>query len=524
MNLSKHDAYLREWQSQEAAAERMLPLVGSLYRDKNVVTTVYGRSLVHCTAIDILKAHRFARHTLDNELSVARFPAPAGGHQPAGPGSGAHRPGQAGLPLLLRGRRPVRGGLRPPGAGPGQHRSRSHPGRAAGHRPLRVRPHRAPADPHPHREGRQRREVPAQGRGGAQRRRRRPRQARQPAAARFGARALQRHHHHRRGRERHHRQRQHDPHHLRGQPGERGLRPVRHPQRHPHRQYRQVAGPGRAGQAPPGRGHRPGPPDRPRQGGHPQRGGGRQRRPDLRPRAGLLRRQLHHQRHRAGAQGPQRPLRHHPRPHRDLPLLHQRPEPHRQLPQGLPPGPERAPEHGHHRDRRRQGGGQGHPGPGREAHRQRHPGAHPQRLPGHPQPGAGPAGRRRRDQRLPAGHVPGFAPPEPDRLHPLAGSGLQRFRRLPPRRRGGLPGDHRRRQPLRAVRSGTTTSSATAARWSGWSRRWPGWSCRCCPSRPGSPGRTARRDPRNRHAAGARPGWRGSWPRDPAPAPAPSRR
>jgi glyceraldehyde 3-phosphate dehydrogenase len=71
MDGSKRDNYLKEWQAQEASAERMLPVIGSLYRDKNVVTTVYGRSLVHCTAIDILKAHRFARHTLDNELSVS---------------------------------------------------------------------------------------------------------------------------------------------------------------------------------------------------------------------------------------------------------------------------------------------------------------------------------------------------------------------------------------------------------------------------------------------------------------------
>lgn len=71
MTNSKQDQYLKEWQAQEAFAERMLPVIGSLYRDKNVVTSVYGRSLVHCTAIDILKAHRFARHTLDNELSVS---------------------------------------------------------------------------------------------------------------------------------------------------------------------------------------------------------------------------------------------------------------------------------------------------------------------------------------------------------------------------------------------------------------------------------------------------------------------
>jgi len=71
MNSPKQDSYLKDWQAQEATAERMLPVLGSLYRDKNIVLTVYGRSLVNSTAIDILKAHRFARQILDNELSVA---------------------------------------------------------------------------------------------------------------------------------------------------------------------------------------------------------------------------------------------------------------------------------------------------------------------------------------------------------------------------------------------------------------------------------------------------------------------
>ena len=70
MNTSKQDSYLKDWQPQEATAERMLPILGSLYRDKNIVVSVYGRSLVNSTAIDILKAHRFARQILDNELSV----------------------------------------------------------------------------------------------------------------------------------------------------------------------------------------------------------------------------------------------------------------------------------------------------------------------------------------------------------------------------------------------------------------------------------------------------------------------
>ena len=66
----KQVEHLKEWQGQEELAERMLPLVGKLYRDHNVVTNVYGRSLVHCATIDILKAHRFARLILDHELSV----------------------------------------------------------------------------------------------------------------------------------------------------------------------------------------------------------------------------------------------------------------------------------------------------------------------------------------------------------------------------------------------------------------------------------------------------------------------
>ena len=70
MNNRKQVEYLKEWQSLEEFAELMLPLIGRLYRDNNIVTTVYGRSLVHSSTIEILKAHRFARQVLDRELSV----------------------------------------------------------------------------------------------------------------------------------------------------------------------------------------------------------------------------------------------------------------------------------------------------------------------------------------------------------------------------------------------------------------------------------------------------------------------
>jgi len=70
MDNLKQENYLKEWRHLEDLAEQMLPMIGRLYRDRNIVTTVYGRPLVNSTSIDILKAHRFARLILDNELSV----------------------------------------------------------------------------------------------------------------------------------------------------------------------------------------------------------------------------------------------------------------------------------------------------------------------------------------------------------------------------------------------------------------------------------------------------------------------
>lgn len=70
MNNQKQELYLKDWQSHEECAEQMLPMIGRLYRDHNIVTTVYGRTLVNSATIDILKTHRFARLILDSELTV----------------------------------------------------------------------------------------------------------------------------------------------------------------------------------------------------------------------------------------------------------------------------------------------------------------------------------------------------------------------------------------------------------------------------------------------------------------------
>ncbi len=67
---NKTDEYFKEWKDREAIAEAMLPLIGKLYRDHEVVCTVFDRSLAQKSIIDILRAHRFARQIIDREIWV----------------------------------------------------------------------------------------------------------------------------------------------------------------------------------------------------------------------------------------------------------------------------------------------------------------------------------------------------------------------------------------------------------------------------------------------------------------------
>ncbi len=59
-----------DWKAREAIAEAMVPLVGRLYRDRNIEISVYGRLIVKRSVIDILKAHRFVRQIEGEEISV----------------------------------------------------------------------------------------------------------------------------------------------------------------------------------------------------------------------------------------------------------------------------------------------------------------------------------------------------------------------------------------------------------------------------------------------------------------------
>ena len=64
------DQVFTDWKEREALAEAMVPLVGGLYRDQNIESSVFGRLIIKRSVIDILKAHRFVRQVEEQELTV----------------------------------------------------------------------------------------------------------------------------------------------------------------------------------------------------------------------------------------------------------------------------------------------------------------------------------------------------------------------------------------------------------------------------------------------------------------------
>ena len=72
------EAAAQSWAAKQRAAEGLIPLVGRLYRENDVLLTVYGRSLLNKSVTGIIKAHRYARHfdgvelDLDETLAIAQ--------------------------------------------------------------------------------------------------------------------------------------------------------------------------------------------------------------------------------------------------------------------------------------------------------------------------------------------------------------------------------------------------------------------------------------------------------------------
>ncbi|PLX92549.1 MAG: glyceraldehyde-3-phosphate dehydrogenase [Desulfuromonas sp.] len=70
MESNKAEEYFIDWTERVDLAEQMVPVIGRLYREQGVNINIYGRTLVNRTPVGILRAHRFARQILENEISV----------------------------------------------------------------------------------------------------------------------------------------------------------------------------------------------------------------------------------------------------------------------------------------------------------------------------------------------------------------------------------------------------------------------------------------------------------------------
>jgi len=49
------------WKAREAIAEAMIPLIGKLYRERNIAITMFGRSLINRSVVSLIQAHRYIR-------------------------------------------------------------------------------------------------------------------------------------------------------------------------------------------------------------------------------------------------------------------------------------------------------------------------------------------------------------------------------------------------------------------------------------------------------------------------------
>ncbi|MDO5731425.1 glyceraldehyde-3-phosphate dehydrogenase [Corynebacterium sphenisci] len=61
-----------DWNERIALAEAMIPLLGRLRRERNVVTSIFGRRLENVTETGIIKSHRYARRIINEELPLAQ--------------------------------------------------------------------------------------------------------------------------------------------------------------------------------------------------------------------------------------------------------------------------------------------------------------------------------------------------------------------------------------------------------------------------------------------------------------------
>ncbi len=72
MGNKSSEQHLQEWKQRQDLAEKMIPLMGQMYRENGITIRIFGRRLMHHSTIDILKAHRFARQMVGEELDISK--------------------------------------------------------------------------------------------------------------------------------------------------------------------------------------------------------------------------------------------------------------------------------------------------------------------------------------------------------------------------------------------------------------------------------------------------------------------
>ncbi|EAR08465.1 glyceraldehyde-3-phosphate dehydrogenase [Reinekea blandensis] len=70
MNKTMVAETLSQWQQKEALAESMIPMIGHLYRNNDVITSIFGRQIINQSTVGLLKSHRFVKQIEGHELSV----------------------------------------------------------------------------------------------------------------------------------------------------------------------------------------------------------------------------------------------------------------------------------------------------------------------------------------------------------------------------------------------------------------------------------------------------------------------
>lgn len=68
--MTESSAHLNHYIEEQSLAEQMIPAVGTLYRNRGVIITVFGRKLMNGSTIDIIKAHRQAQQVVGDVVTL----------------------------------------------------------------------------------------------------------------------------------------------------------------------------------------------------------------------------------------------------------------------------------------------------------------------------------------------------------------------------------------------------------------------------------------------------------------------